>query len=89
MKIIYKYPVRVGKNRIEIDSVYAITFLNFGLDANGELCVWYLLDKDNGIHHVINLEIVGTGQALEKEIYARNYLGTTVQDIYVWHLFRI
>ena len=86
MKTIYKYPISIGSNNIDLPK--NSTILHFGIDGTGYPCIWVLIDTtEEG--EPIHLKCVGTGWDLDEILGDSNYvyISTTVMSNgFVWHL---
>ena len=89
MKTIYKYPISIGSNHIDLPK--NSTILHFGIDGTGYPCIWVLIDtKEEG--ETIHLKCVGTGLYLDEILGDSNYadISTTVMSNgFVWHLLEV
>lgn len=62
--------------------------LHVGLDPNSNPCIWCETDLDKNNHLVsrpLTLFVVGTGNPVPEEAIC--YLGSFVQDFFVWHVY--
>ena len=57
--------------------------VHFG-QQGGELMVWAIVDADTVVEQTRRFQVVGTGHEFPE---GANYLGTTFQGPFVWHLF--
>ena len=86
MKTIYKYPISLDSNNIDLPK--NSTILHFGIDGTGYPCIWVLIDTKEEEGETIHLKCVGTGWNLGDSNYT--YIGTTVMsDGLVWHLLEV
>lgn len=89
MKIIYKYPIYLGLNNIDLPK--NSTILHFGTDGTEHLYIWALIDTKEE-EETIHLKCVGTGWNLDEILGDSNYayMGTTVMSNgLVWHLLEV
>lgn len=85
MKVIYKYILGVlGLNLIQ---TYAgAEILSAGVDANGSLCAWMLVDTSKpAVDRAII--VVGTGWDLSDDWDNPRFIDTVNTDPYIWHVF--
>lgn len=90
MKIIYKYPIEIGSNDIELPKNSII--LHFGIDGTELPFIWVLIDTKEEEGETIHLKCVGTGWDLDEILGDSNYayIGTTVMSNgLVWHLLEV
>lgn len=84
MKTIYKYPVKVGINKILVPK--NVQILKFGYTHEG-LFIWALVNTLLDEFKNIEIEVVGTGWTLEE--YSGLYIDSVItNDGYVWHAFQ-
>lgn len=55
---------------------------------NDDLCLWVQVKEDNPIVKR-TFCIVGTGRKIPDDVHVSKYIGTVLQDIFVWHIFEI
>ena len=89
MLTIYKYSVHPSAQVQEIESYEGAIPLSCGLDANGHLSIWVLVETEAPAAP-LKFYCVGTGWPLN-EILVDNanvdYVGRIVHLSYVWHVF--
>ena len=89
MKTIYKYPIYLGSNDIDLPKNSII--LHFGIDGTGQACIWTYVDTEEE-KKSRHLKCVGTGWDLDEILGNSNYvyIGTTVMSNgLVWHLLEV
>lgn len=87
MYTIYRYPLELGTN--SFTTYHHCRVLSIGIDPRGQLSAWVLVDTSQEKTYELKLRVVGTGWDLHKDdIVKWNYIGTTRQDEYMWHVFR-
>jgi hypothetical protein len=59
--------------------------LSAGLDAHGELCMWFLVPDTEAEQSVRRFHVVGTGNPLR--VSWSKFLGTVAMPPFVWHIF--
>lgn len=82
---IWKYKITPEMDTQYIKMPIGATILSFGLDGDGELCFWALVNPSAQLW-TRNVACVGTGWHFLLDNGAR-FVGTTTQGPYVWHLF--
>ncbi len=89
---IYKYPLTLHGivNFKEADEVIPIQglvrLLHVGEDPSGELCVWAMINKNDGTVRGIKICVRGTGHDCD-DVETAQHLGSLVRGPYVWHIF--
>ena len=85
MKVIYKYILKVlGLNLIQ---TYAgAEILSAGVDANGDLCAWMLVDTSKPAAER-GIIVVGTGWDLGDDWNNPRFINTVNTGPYIWHVF--
>lgn len=83
MKTIHKYELKQTTAQT-ISVPQGADFLHAGLDANGSICVWAMVDPNRPLKNV-TINIFGTGHVFTW--LPTTHLGSFVQDCYVWHVF--
>lgn len=89
MKTIYKYPIKVGSNNIELPKNSKILY--FGTDGSGFPSIWVLVDIEEE-QESRHLECVGTGWYLDEILGNSNYIyigSTVIFNGLVWHLLEV
>lgn len=80
---IWKFPIAIaGHQTIEVPDPAKV--LHVGFDPAGTPALWILVNPDLP-KHSLPVFVVGTGD--KKPLSAANYVGTFVEDIWVWHVF--
>lgn len=81
---IYKYILKaIGLNLIQTYAGAAI--LSAGIDPNGDICVWMLVDTKQPVADRA-IEVFGTGWELEED-FNSIFIGTVNTGLYMWHIF--
>lgn len=83
MKTVHRQSVKVGQHfHLPIGATPTL----LGLDAAGDLCVWYeVKEKDINTLGSSVYEIFGTGWRVPKDSV---HVKSCIVDGYVWHLYR-
>jgi len=87
MKTIHKYRLSIADHQT-IQIPYGSEVVHIGLDTSGTPCVWARVETEEPMAER-QFWIVGTGQP-QPEFPANtctDYLGTFVQDQFVWHVY--
>lgn len=79
---IHKFPVSYGSNKILARQRCKV--LSAGLDIQGQLCVWVLLDP-TADEYVFTVAVVFTGETFYPT--KDSFIGTVVDGRYVYHVF--
>lgn len=85
MKTIWKFPLLYT----DIQSVsmpLGAQVLSTGLDPQGQLCLWALVDPGAGSNQYRGVAVIGTGNPAHSAQGMR-FVGTVVQAPFVWHVF--
>ena len=86
MKTIYKYRVA---DKVEIPASAQI--LHYGIDPNGIICLWALIDTEEIKTKTKEYVIIGTGWPLDEMIQENechyNFVATVNEGLYMWHIF--
>lgn len=92
MRTIHKFPLTVpippGDATIAFDIRTPVLsrLLHAGLDPQGDLCLWYMVDTDyDSLHTVRHVKIYGTGRECNEPV--EDYFATVLQGEFVWHIF--
>lgn len=86
MKVIYKYPLTVGGQYVKMPLQSKL--MNVGLDPQGELCIWAIVDPDQPLIEIV-FGVFGTGQEISEKVDLGRYLGSVTSGQFVWHVFLI
>ena len=81
MKTIHKYALNVRKLEVPEN----MQFLQLAQQA-GKTYMWLLVDTDEPLVEV-SIEVVGTGWTLYDDMDECFYLGSVLEDDFVWHYF--
>jgi hypothetical protein len=83
MKTIYKYTLSITDIKIFlIPDKFKI--LHVGLDPNGVPSFWAEVDTTH-LAVEVPVFIFGTGNPIDP--YAKEYIGTFIKDVFVWHMY--
>lgn len=83
---IYKYRLEViDEQTVNIKGLVKV--LSTGLDPSGELCLWAIVDIENGVSCAVLVQIIGTGNPIERNLVVNSFLGSVTQGVFVWHVF--
>ncbi len=86
MKTVYKYELQLTDHqRITVSCAGLSDPIYAGLDPNGKLCIWCLVQTHATLTETYDIYIVGTGNPIPIE--AKIHLGSVVQGQFVWHVF--
>lgn len=80
VRVIYKFPLQVGENLVEIPKGYAVKY--FGSQETN-LFIWATLDPE-GRKISARFVVLGTGQPIPDGVY---HVASTQVGPFVWHLF--
>ena len=83
MKTIYKYAIGITDEQA-VTMPRGAKILSAGLDPQGNPCVWAEVDTDEKDISV-TIEIFGTGNPIQP--HPRKFIGTFVDDVFVWHVY--
>lgn len=86
MKTIWKFPLeRVQEQKISMPKGYEILCVKM---QNGVPTIWAVVDPLLGeLYEAVRIQMVGTGHSFERE--NKNYLGTVIDGMFVWHFFEV
>lgn len=82
MKLIYKYPLELGLNELEIPYVKIISVINRG----SHLSLYVVVDVTIP-DKKLQVAVCNTGQELEDSILHGQFLGTVTDGMFVRHVF--
>lgn len=60
--------------------------ISTGLDPNGDLCVWAIVDDTADVFENVEIRAWGTGWHVDFE---GRFIGTVKSGIYMWHVFEV
>lgn len=83
MRTIYKYQLNLIVSQYYDLPVQAEP-LSVGIDPQGQLCLWALIDIDAGLESRI-IRIIETGNPISYD--QGTFIGTVKQDQFIWHIF--
>lgn len=83
-KTIYKYPVQLGSNTLQmpLHSQILTAQLQYGV-----ITIWAIVDESEMTKEDRNVVVFGTGHPLPVKADVKYWIATVQQDPYVWHLF--
>jgi len=84
MKTIYKYPIKVVDTQTISMPEYS-TIIKAGLDTQGTMCIWALVDPNNP-NEDVEFSVLRTGNTLP-ELYLGDYVDSFSDGSFVWHVF--
>lgn len=84
MKTVFKYALKITDEQ-QILMPKGATPLSVGIDNNGGLSVWALVDTA-APKHVRVFRVAGTGHEIPHRVMW-NFLGTVMAYPFVWHVF--
>lgn len=82
MKTIWKFILHIATNEVSMPEGAEI--LSAGMDPNGNICAWALVDPARD-REVVMLHVVGTGGEFDPGEGFR-YIGKAVDEVFVWHV---
>lgn len=84
MKVIYKYPLTLGTNELEIPYEKILNVI-----MQGRTITLYVLVDTEIQNKKVKVHAIGTGWVLDDGILDNDsiYLNTITDGIYVWHVF--
>lgn len=89
MLTIYKYQIYPSSKIINIPTYQGVTPLSCGLDYNGDMCIWAVVETEAPAAFM-EVYCVGTGWPLD-EIFTGEcdveYVGQIKDGEYIWHVF--
>lgn len=85
METIFKYHISPGQKFI--DSYEGANIISAGIDPEGDLCVWAIVNPENEPEK-INILCIGTGWELPIANKSFRFVGTVKHEIYMWHIFQ-
>jgi hypothetical protein len=83
MKTVYKYPLVIDAEQ-EVQMPGKPVLFKVGLDTQGHLCVWALVDPGHE-KKAQRFFVVGTGHSVPADAYL--WIGTVPQGPFMWHVF--
>ena len=87
MNKIFKYYISPGQ--IFIDAYEDTKIISTGVDPQGDLCIWVIVNPENPPKK-IEILCIGTGWDLPEftdKTYYLQFIGTVKHNIYMWHIF--
>ena len=85
MKTIWKFPLTY-RNRFSLSMPVGAEVISAGLDPQGALCIWAIVDPDAS-KESREVRIIGTGGQVPSSELLGNFVGTVCADPYMWHIF--
>lgn len=83
MNLIYKYPLKEGGLDVPLEA----KFIHVGKDAYGAPSIWAEFKAENTNYLIEKkINIVETGVPFSKS-QTPNYIGTVLDDVYIWHVY--
>jgi hypothetical protein len=82
MKVIYKYPLSVGLNQLEIPYIKILDVI----EQRRIPTLYAMVDTDMP-NKKLQVIVAGTGWELEDNVLDSNFLRTITDGLYVWHVF--
>lgn len=82
---IFKYPLRLSDLQ-EVALPRDARVLSVGLDPNGLLCLWALVNPSFDVVPR-QVRIIGTGNEVPTEALSMMFAGTVTTEYFVWHVF--
>jgi hypothetical protein len=83
MRTIYKYEIGLGSS---VDMPLGADVVHCGLDPNGNICIWAMVDPELDLKRTRGFVVVGTGHPLSE---VDTYIGSFVQGSFVWHICEV
>lgn len=92
MKTIWKFPLYTGVDHLGLYGERGIevpvgTEFIYVAHQHGQLCVWGMVDDEADAEETAYIYIAGTGEPMPA--HDMDYIGSSWQDPFVWHVFRI
>lgn len=82
-KTIYKYPLELGINELEIPYEKILNVI-----IQGRIPTLYVLIDDEQQNKKVQVQVIGTGWDIGEGMIDNSiYLNTVTDGIYVWHVF--
>lgn len=86
MKTIYKYNLEITDRQI-VKMPYNSEIISVKNQGNS-LCLWAMVETNNEVRPTYEIEIFGTGNPIEKDVF-REFIDTCVMpNGLVWHVFK-
>jgi len=82
-KTIFKYKLATGATFYTIAMRAGAEICHVGLDPRNSPCVWAIIDSE-APRAWVKVSVIGTGMDVPE---GATFLGTFVDDPYVWHAF--
>ena len=82
MKTIYKYPLSIGLNELEIPYVKILSVIN-----QNSIPTLYAIVDTKISDKKLQVIVAGTGWELEENVLKSNFLSSITGGIHVWHVF--
>lgn len=83
-KVIYKYELKGMQPVVELP--VGAKIINFESQV-GKLFIWCIIEKGSTLVENVQFNIIGTG--IEFNDKHLEFIGTTQQSIFMWHLFKV
>lgn len=88
MRAILKYHISYTAEIDEIEIPSGSKVISAGLDPQGELCIWAIVNPENELE-LRKFTVVGTGWTMGRELDNWEFIGTVRQGPYMWHVFEV
>jgi len=86
MKTIWKFKLNITESQ-EIKVPEGTQILSAGIDPEGSLCVWGVVDTENALTDRF-IYIVGTGNPIDRVFFNDyTFIGSVLMQPFVWHVF--
>lgn len=86
MSVIYKYPILLGDNIIQVPAHSKILDIQ---KQHGEYQAWIMIfDKDSPLEN-IDIVTLGTGHVVPDNVRLVDHISTVVDGVFVWHFFTV
>ena len=86
-RTIWKFPLEVMDEQT-VPMPDGAKVLSVGLDADGALCVWAVVDPDRP-RVGKSFRIYGTGNPVPADLSEVGFLGTVLMPPFVWHVYGV
>lgn len=84
MKTIWKYPLNLLEQGTKLGVPKGAVVRHIGTDPQNDLCVWLEVDKSEPWEER-KFAYIGTGH----EVPDGEYLGSTKQGAFIWHVYEV
>jgi hypothetical protein len=86
MLTMWKYPLEVTDTQWLSDVPLPAEVMSVGLDPEGQMCVWVMVDPDQSQRKNVSVTITGTGNPISN-IFTPKFVGSVTVGKFVWHVW--